>query len=152
MPFGGFCSLPSHPLLSTVYQCDGYPPCLERGVSWLGCQVFPATGAVSILELAATSRSSRMSQAPNLHRATQLFNAIYQKVHLLIFTQDLFSINNATHPVGIMFQAAFLNKAWRLTWSFFSDSASLSFWSCINAASILDIVDLSSSSAASLPL
>ena len=23
--FSGFCSLPPHPLLSTVYQCDGCP-------------------------------------------------------------------------------------------------------------------------------
>ena len=31
-----------------------------RGGSWLGCQVLPAIGAVSILELAANSGSSRM--------------------------------------------------------------------------------------------
>ena len=96
-----------HPLLSTVYECGGCLSSQGCGGSWLGCQVLPATGAVSILELAAINGSSRMSRAPNLHRATQLFNAIGQKVHPLILTQDLFSINNATHPEGIMFQAAF---------------------------------------------
>ena len=67
-------SLP-HPLLSTVYQCDGYRSYLGRGGSWLGCQVWPAISAVSILELVANSRSSRVSRAPNLHsrRATKLF-------------------------------------------------------------------------------
>ena len=38
------------------------------------CQVLPAIGAVSILELAANSGSSRMSQA--LHLATQLLNEV----------------------------------------------------------------------------
>ena len=70
----GFCSLPPHPLLSTVYQCDR---CLffsgVCGGSWLGCQVLPAIGAVSILELAVNSGSSRMSRAPNLQRVTKLF-------------------------------------------------------------------------------
>ena len=49
--------------------------CLLWGMegSWLGYQVLPAIGTVSILELAATSGSSRMSPAPNLHIATQLF-------------------------------------------------------------------------------
>ena len=59
-------SLP-HCLLSTVYQCDGCLSYLGSGGSWLGCQVLPAISAVSILELAANSGSSRMSQAPNLH-------------------------------------------------------------------------------------
>ena len=71
--FSGFCSLPPHPLLSTVYQFDGCLSSRGRGGSWLGCQVLPAIGAVSILELAANSGTSRMSQAPNLHRATKLF-------------------------------------------------------------------------------
>ena len=44
-----------------------------RGGSWLGCQVLPAIGAVSILELAANSENSRMFPAPNLQRATMLF-------------------------------------------------------------------------------
>ena len=47
-----------------------------RGGSWLGCQVLPAIGAVSILELAVNSGSSRMSRAPNLQRATKLFTEI----------------------------------------------------------------------------
>ena len=59
-------SLP-HPLLSTVYQCDGCLSFLGRGGSWLGCRVLPAISAVSILELVANSGSSRMSRAPNLH-------------------------------------------------------------------------------------
>ena len=62
-------SLPSlpHPLLSTLYQCDGCLSYLGHGGSWLGCQVLPAISAVSILELVANSGSSRMSRAPNLH-------------------------------------------------------------------------------------
>ena len=49
--------------------------CFSRGHwgSWLGCQVLPAIGAVSVLELAANSGSSRMSRAPNLQRVTKLF-------------------------------------------------------------------------------
>ena len=47
-----------------------------RGGSWLGGQVLLAIGAVSILELAANSGSSRMSRAPNLQRATKLFTPI----------------------------------------------------------------------------
>ena len=58
-------SLP-HPWLSTVYQCDGCLSYLGCGGSWLGCQDLPAVSAVSILELAANSGSSRMSRAPNL--------------------------------------------------------------------------------------
>ena len=53
-----------HPLLSTMYQCDGCLSYLGCGGSWLGCQVLPAISAVSILELAANSGSSRMSRAP----------------------------------------------------------------------------------------
>ena len=65
-------SLP-HPLLSTVYQCDGAPSSRGCGGSLLGCQALPAISAVSILELAANAGSSRVSWAPNLHRAMQLF-------------------------------------------------------------------------------
>ena len=50
--------------------------------SWPGCQVLPAIDAVSILELAANSGGSRMSQAPNLHLATQLLIiGHFQKYH-----------------------------------------------------------------------
>ena len=63
-------SLPP-PLLSTVYQCDGCLSYQGRGGSWLGCQVLPAISAVSILELAANSGSSRLFQAPNLHRLSE---------------------------------------------------------------------------------
>ena len=58
-----------------MYQCDGCLSYLGRGGSWLGCQVWPAISAVSILELVTNSGSSRMSRAPNLHslRATKLF-------------------------------------------------------------------------------
>ena len=62
----GAFSLP-HPLLSTVYQCDGCLSYLGRGGSWLGFQVLPAISAVSVLELVANSGSSRMSRASNLH-------------------------------------------------------------------------------------
>ena len=67
-----------HPLPSTVCQCD---ECLSSSGcwgSWLGCQVLPVIGAVSILELAANSGSSRMSWAPNLHIVTQLFHHSYK--------------------------------------------------------------------------
>ena len=60
-----------HPLLSTVYQCDGCLSYLGCGGSCLGCQVLLAFSAVSILELAANSGSSRMSRAPNLHRLSE---------------------------------------------------------------------------------
>ena len=74
-----FTSLPPspHPLFSTVYQCDGCLSSWGREGSWLGCQVFPAISAVSILELATNSRSSRMSQAPDLHIAMQLLITTY---------------------------------------------------------------------------
>ena len=42
-----------HPLLSTVYRCDGCPSPQWCGGSWLAGQVLPAIGAVSTLELAA---------------------------------------------------------------------------------------------------
>ena len=42
------------------------------GGSWLGCQVLPSIGAVSILQMTTDSGSSRMSQAPKLHLAMQL--------------------------------------------------------------------------------
>ena len=63
-----FVSCFPHPLLSIVYQCDGCLSYQGRGGSWLGCLVLPAISAVSILELAASTGSSRMSRAPNLHR------------------------------------------------------------------------------------
>ena len=82
--FSGFCSLPTHPLLSTVYQCDG---CLFFSGTWglmAGLSGLPAIGAVSILELAANSRSSRMFRAPNLQRATMLFILIMDSRGTLI--------------------------------------------------------------------
>ena len=60
--------------LSTVDQCDGCLCSLLRWGSRLGCQVLLAMGAVSILELAANSGSSRMSRAPILHLTTRLLN------------------------------------------------------------------------------
>ena len=70
--FSGFL-FPPFPtlLLSTVYQSDGCLSYQGHGSSWLGCQVLPAISAVSILELAANSGSSRMSWAPNLHRFSE---------------------------------------------------------------------------------
>ena len=76
--FSGFC-LP-HPLLSTVYQCDGCLSYLGRGGSWLGCQVLQAISAVSILELAANSGSSRMSRAPNLHTLREGDEVVYVRL------------------------------------------------------------------------
>ena len=92
-------SLP-HPLLSTVYQCDGCLSYLGRGGSWLGCQVWPAISAVSILELVANSGSSRMSRAPNLHslRATKLFNSIILSFLLLLFFL-LLSVPLSSRPI-----------------------------------------------------
>ena len=54
---------PPPPLLSAVYQCDGYLSSRQSGGPWLGCQALPAIGAVSILGLAANSGSSSVSQA-----------------------------------------------------------------------------------------
>ena len=48
---------PPPPPLSTSNQCDKCPSSLRCGGSWLSCQVLPATRAISILELAATSES-----------------------------------------------------------------------------------------------
>ena len=82
--FRGFCSLPPHPLLSTVYQCDG---CLFFSGAWglmAGLSGLPAISAVSILELAANSGSSRMFRAPNLQRATILFILIMDSKGTLI--------------------------------------------------------------------
>ena len=41
------------------------------------CQVLPAIGVVSILELAATTGNSRMSQAPNLQLVMQSLTSAY---------------------------------------------------------------------------
>ena len=60
------------PLLSIVYWCDGCLSSQRHGGSWLGCQVLSAISAVSILELASCSGSSRISWAPNLHLVMQL--------------------------------------------------------------------------------
>ena len=46
---------PSPILFSTVFQCDRRLSSWEHGGSWLGCQVLPVIGAVSILELAVNS-------------------------------------------------------------------------------------------------
>ena len=70
---------PAASLLSTVYQCDECLSSQGRGGSWLGCQVLPAIGAVSILELAASSGSSMMCQAPN----SALSDAVRKKCYTL---------------------------------------------------------------------
>ena len=56
------------------WACSGL--WLGHGGSCLVCQVLRAIGALSILELAANSGSSRMFQAPNLHLVTQLLNEV----------------------------------------------------------------------------
>ena len=68
-------SLPFPPLYFQ-FSCQ-FDRCLSFqgcGGSWLGCHVLLAIGAVSILELAASSGSSRMFQASKVHIATQLLN------------------------------------------------------------------------------
>ena len=66
--------VPSLPTLCFPLCISVMGACFFLGAwgSWLGCQVLPAIGAVSILELAANSGSSRMSWAPNLQRAKKL--------------------------------------------------------------------------------
>ena len=53
------------------------PPPPTSPTSWLGCQVLPSIGAVSMLELAANSGSTRMSQAPTHHVVGQLFKYFF---------------------------------------------------------------------------
>ena len=61
-----------------------------RGGSSLVYQVLPAIGAVSILELAANSGRSRMSQASNLHLATQLVLCLQPRMGVkLVFKGDM---------------------------------------------------------------
>ena len=72
-----FLPSPPHPLLSTVYQCEGCLSYLGRGGSWLGCQVLPAISVVSILELVANSGSSRMSPTHNLHILSESDKVVY---------------------------------------------------------------------------
>ena len=54
--------------LAAFHLLPATPP-----TSWLGCQVLPSIGAVSMLELAANSGSTRMSQAPTHDVVGQLF-------------------------------------------------------------------------------
>ena len=60
------------PQLSIVYQCDKCLSSQGHGGLWLGGQVLSAISAVSILELASCSGSSRTSWAPNLQLVMQL--------------------------------------------------------------------------------
>ena len=78
-----FASSLPHPLLSTMYQCDGCLSYQKHGGSWLGCQVLPAISAVSILELAANSGSSRMFRAPNLHRVSECDGVVYWYIKVI---------------------------------------------------------------------
>ena len=67
---------------STFHYLSVWRVCLSsllHGGSWLVCQVLPAIGAVSILELAANSGGSRMFLAPGLHLATQLLSSTIEK-------------------------------------------------------------------------
>ena len=83
--FSGFL-VPSLPTLCFPLCISVTGACFSRGHggSWLGCQVLPAIGAVSILELAANSGSSRMSRAPNLQRATKLFIVFRRPYFIMI--------------------------------------------------------------------
>ena len=69
------CPAMSPPFLRAMPSLLGGPLAWSGG-SWLGCLDLPAMEAVSIWELAAYSGSSWMSQAPNLHFARQLLNAV----------------------------------------------------------------------------
>ena len=80
----GFSSPPPPSLLSTVYQCDRCLSPHGRGGSWLGCQVLPAIGAVSILELAAKSGSSRMSQATQPPQSDKVVYIILISPYILL--------------------------------------------------------------------
>lgn len=70
---GAFCVecivfLPSPPYFPLCISVTG--ACLLGGVGayiWLGCRVLPAIGTVSVLELAANSGSSRISQSQILN-------------------------------------------------------------------------------------
>ena len=70
--FSGFLFHPS-PALCSLYCISVMGASFLGGFGVLGCQVLPAIGAVSILELAANSGSSRVSRAPNFNIARQLF-------------------------------------------------------------------------------
>ena len=89
----------SHPLLSTVYQCDGCPSPQWCGGLWLAGQVLPAIGAVSTLELAANGGSSRMSQIPNL--AMQLLININFASHNLRDCIRYFDHKFQGQPTGV---------------------------------------------------
>ena len=65
-------SLP-HPLLSTVYQCDGCLSYLGHGGSWLVCQVLPAISAVSILPIVVTPGCLGHATSTVSVSATKLF-------------------------------------------------------------------------------
>ena len=93
--FSGFCSLPPHPLLSTVYQCDGCPFFSGAWGLMAGLSGLPAIGAVSILELAANSGSSRMFRAPNLQRATMLFTITSYQVN---YPAAKYQVSSHLHP------------------------------------------------------
>ena len=72
---GAFCmehlAIPADP--STLHFISVMGNCLLGGLGVHGWVVrFSATGAVSILELAANGGGSRISQAPTLHQAKQL--------------------------------------------------------------------------------
>ena len=70
-------SSPSTPfpcLFPLFLQCDGCLFLLLHGGLWLGCLDLPTMGAVFIRELAASSGSSWMFQAPNLHLSDAVVN------------------------------------------------------------------------------
>ena len=75
--FSCFSSIPSPPFAFHCVSVDGCLSYLGHGSSWLGCQVLPAISAVSILELAANSGSSRMSRTHNLHILSESDKVVY---------------------------------------------------------------------------
>ena len=95
---GVFSAPPPPPLLSTVYQFDGCLSSRGHEGSWLGCQVLPAICALSILELAANSGSSRLSQASKLHLSMQFLSSSTQ----LALTVNL-EVSRWCHSLWISF-------------------------------------------------
>ena len=125
-------SLP-HPLLSTVYQCDGYLSPRQHGGSWLGCQVLPAISAVSILELATNNGSSRMSQVHNLHKATQLLNinnnnyCLTVSVFTCFLSSSTSSLAFCNGSVNLLFSAMISFSCFSILSSFFFISSTCSY-------------------------
>ena len=79
----------------------------------MGCQVWPAISAVSILELVTNSGSSRMSRAPNLHslRTTKLFTSFnYNILHDLRTFRYCISVRTDTSEALVSSESSITDK------------------------------------------